>query len=367
MLFACAVVCVRYCLCVLLPACAVGLSSGLCVLLSLCACVSVFCCLCVLLAVCAVVCVCCWVILGLVICTNTPSHACLTLAHVGVRACVHAHTGTSHDVRGGFNEPFSNGIHEWPSRTSQDVMKQGQGGGSRASQEDTGVGASQERRKRRKGAGGAGTGEAEERNKSSRFWTKDEHELFLEALDKYHYPSVAAGRKGHEERAGGAESSCAVSVGLGQGVAEIIASHVRVCGCMCVCMSLVCVFCALKCVCVCCFSRVHTDTCVMPISNACHISPSRPSFPPLPRSRPPFLRTSLRPPSLSLPPLLFLARPASFLRSPAQHSKCDHTRKSTSSACRKSARKHHHMLGARLRRQQRHFPGVSVTHNGCRS
>ena len=327
-------------------------------------------CLCVLWSACAVFCVCCClrvllgysrVILGLVISTNTPSNACLTLAFVRVRACGYAHTGTSHDVRGGeFNVPFSNGVHEWPSRTSQDVIRQGEG--SRASQEDTRVAANQERRKRRKGAGGAGTGGAgegkDERTKSSRFWTKEEHELFLEALDKYHYPSVAAVRKGYEDRPGGAESSCVVSVGLGQGVAEIIASHVRVCGCMCACMSLVCV-----CVCVCVhqlclrvvLSRVLTDSFVMHISNACHLSlpsffpfrgPAHPS-PELPSA--PF--PSRFPLSLSRP-----SRPP-CLRSPAQHSKCDHTRKSTLSACRKSARKHHHMLGARLRRQQCPFPG----------
>lgn len=158
---------------------------------------------------------------------------------MGVRACWCTFIGSSHDLRGGgFNVPFSNGIYEWPSRTSQDAM-------------NTGDGASHERRKRRKGAGEAGSGGAgkgkDERTKSSRFWTKDEHELFLEALDKYHYPSVAAERKGLEEGLGGAESPCAVSVGLGQGVAEIIASHVRVCECMCVCMSLVCVCVCIKC------------------------------------------------------------------------------------------------------------------------
>ncbi|EKX37456.1 hypothetical protein GUITHDRAFT_165482 [Guillardia theta CCMP2712] len=58
------------------------------------------------------------------------------------------------------------------------------------------------------GEGGSST------KRCSRYWTKEEHEIFLKALKKYHRPQ-------------GPSPNNRVRVGLGEGVAELIAAHVK--------------------------------------------------------------------------------------------------------------------------------------------
>mmetsp|Transcript_44943 Transcript_44943/g.70452 ORF Transcript_44943/g.70452 Transcript_44943/m.70452 type:complete len:370 (-) Transcript_44943:170-1279(-) len=56
------------------------------------------------------------------------------------------------------------------------------------------------------------------RMKRPRFWTRQEHERFLEGLAKYHTEQTGAG--------GAGPNGARIPVGLGQGVAELIAAHV---------------------------------------------------------------------------------------------------------------------------------------------
>mmetsp|Transcript_16900 Transcript_16900/g.38483 ORF Transcript_16900/g.38483 Transcript_16900/m.38483 type:complete len:261 (-) Transcript_16900:19-801(-) len=51
----------------------------------------------------------------------------------------------------------------------------------------------------------------------NKFWSKEEHKLFLEGIKKYHEPNIHGSTVSEEER----------RVGLGQGIAELIAEHVK--------------------------------------------------------------------------------------------------------------------------------------------
>ena len=104
-----------------------------------------------------------------------------------------------------------------------------QGGGGRK--------AAGERRREGRSGNDVGGGDA-----GGRFWSKEEHALFVEALDKYHFPFV-----------GGKDA--ARSVGLGQ-------VCVCVCGCGCVCVCECMYACMHVCVCVRARARVDAEVCM---------------------------------------------------------------------------------------------------------